>query len=266
MAQPKVADKHKGVEMKRVHFNSALALTAAVLFSAGSQAGVITYSDIGSWQAATSGDVNRDFNGYSGTDSYLGTFADQGVTFSASNGYLFSQGPVSCGAGCQYGTDLGTGNYLLGPSWPDSLSASLSPGATAVGLDLALENQSAPNGYFPLTASVTVDFATGPAATYTVSFGAPEQWQFFGVSDATDAITGLTVSAPNLYPQYYCDPNVCYNGLGGPNLLVDNFATGTSGATPTVPEPSTWALTLLGLCGLGFVAYGRRHRGSSRPA
>jgi PEP-CTERM motif len=34
-------------------------------------------------------------------------------------------------------------------------------------------------------------------------------------------------------------------------------ATGTIGPVPAVPEPSTWAMMVLGLCGLGFMAYRR---------
>lgn len=34
----------------------------------------------------------------------------------------------------------------------------------------------------------------------------------------------------------------------------------TSAAVQAVPEPSTWAMMILGFCGLGVVAYRRRHR------
>jgi hypothetical protein len=32
------------------------------------------------------------------------------------------------------------------------------------------------------------------------------------------------------------------------------------GATPAVPEPSTWAMMILGFCGLGFMAYRRKDK------
>jgi PEP-CTERM motif len=48
------------------------------------------------------------------------------------------------------------------------------------------------------------------------------------------------------------------------NVAGDNLAVGdqlilnvTSGSTPTVPEPSTWALMLLGFAGLGFAGWRR---------
>jgi hypothetical protein len=50
------------------------------------------------------------------------------------------------------------------------------------------------------------------------------------------------------------------------NLAGDSAAVGSSlildvttkGNTPVVPEPSTWAMMLLGFAGLGFVGYRRR--------
>src|SRR5581483_7885794 len=32
-----------------------------------------------------------------------------------------------------------------------------------------------------------------------------------------------------------------------------------SNSTPAVPEPATWAMMLLGFCGLGFMAYRRKN-------
>ena len=34
-------------------------------------------------------------------------------------------------------------------------------------------------------------------------------------------------------------------------------------AVGAVPEPSTWAMTILGFCGLGFMAYRRRQHGTA---
>ncbi len=49
------------------------------------------------------------------------------------------------------------------------------------------------------------------------------------------------------------------------NVAGDNLAVGdklildvTAGSAPVVPEPSTWAMMLLGFAGLGFVGYRRR--------
>jgi hypothetical protein len=57
--------------------------------------------------------------------------------------------------------------------------------------------------------------------------------------------------------------------------ISDSGATATSGPvplstafeiltlTPAVPEPSTWAMMILGFCGLGFMAYRRKQGGSA---
>jgi PEP-CTERM motif len=42
---------------------------------------------------------------------------------------------------------------------------------------------------------------------------------------------------------------------------VDLFFGPTTGLTTAVPEPSTWAMIILGFCGVGFMAYRRKSRG-----
>jgi fibro-slime domain-containing protein len=46
---------------------------------------------------------------------------------------------------------------------------------------------------------------------------------------------------------FYADRNVVAASL--------NFSLDSTGITPTVPEPSTWAMMLLGFAGLGFAGY-----------
>jgi hypothetical protein len=43
---------------------------------------------------------------------------------------------------------------------------------------------------------------------------------------------------------------------------TNNFISETGGATlaPAVPEPSTWAMLLLGFAGIGFMAYRRKSK------
>jgi len=50
-----------------------------------------------------------------------------------------------------------------------------------------------------------------------------------------------------------------------PNGIQGNYASlpVTSYGTPTVPEPSTWAMMLLGFAGLSFVGYRTSRRGVS---
>jgi PEP-CTERM motif len=43
----------------------------------------------------------------------------------------------------------------------------------------------------------------------------------------------------------------------------DNGSSGTFAVTAAVPEPSTWAMMILGFCGVGFMAYRRKQNGSA---
>jgi PEP-CTERM motif len=53
------------------------------------------------------------------------------------------------------------------------------------------------------------------------------------------------------------------SSLSGYEFVGGNFRTITSGSiTASIPEPSTWAMLLLGFAGLGFMAYRRK----SKPA
>ena len=56
-----------------------------------------------------------------------------------------------------------------------------------------------------------------------------------------------------------CDSGNCGEGTSGapPFALIDNVAL------TAVPEPSTWAMMLLGFVGVGFMAYRRRNQGSA---
>ena len=47
-------------------------------------------------------------------------------------------------------------------------------------------------------------------------------------------------------------------GFGTSGFSVDATAGGGGGNPPAVPEPSTWAMMLLGFLGMGFMAYRRR--------
>jgi hypothetical protein len=58
------------------------------------------------------------------------------------------------------------------------------------------------------------------------------------------------------------------NGNGGFNtgvVAADNLIQG-SGVNPSVPEPSTWAMMILGFFGVGFMAYRRKSQTSLRFA
>jgi hypothetical protein len=94
-----------------------------------------------------------------------------------------------------------------------------------------------------------------------------EAWKVFGTNSAGGASlgsalnTGLndqgnhTLAGGFRYYDFFYDPS--FNGTGGENVLLNQF-----GAVAAVPEPSTWAMMILGFAGIGFMAYRRK----SQPA
>jgi PEP-CTERM motif len=50
------------------------------------------------------------------------------------------------------------------------------------------------------------------------------------------------------------------------NSVHQSFVDGNPSLTTGVPEPSTWAMMILGFCGVGFMAYRRKSRPSFRLA
>jgi hypothetical protein len=68
---------------------------------------------------------------------------------------------------------------------------------------------------------------------------------------------GLTFNPTDIFVNVVGD-----NPAAGDKLILDVTA---AGSTPVIPEPSTWAMMLLGFSGLGFVGY-RRRGGDGRAA
>ena len=61
--------------------------------------------------------------------------------------------------------------------------------------------------------------------------------------------------------------NLSFENFGGDNLglILDNITVDSATPTQTasVPEPSTWAMLLLGFAGVGFMAYRRKLKPAS---
>jgi hypothetical protein len=124
----------------------------------------------------------------------------------------------------------------------------------------------------------------GPGQSYNLAFvQSPLTYSYFGFDTtsnsfvpgitngapttfaATDAITGFffdplptQASAGNdgLFA-FYNPPNFTNNGLN-----PSDFQSFTSFSVSAVPEPSTWAMLILGFAGIGVAAYRRK----SKPA
>lgn len=149
----------------------------------------------------------------------------------------------------------------------------------------------------------TVTSINGVANTYAINtldaFSSPSQVIYYGSGAPSVDIRGLSFSGPdgkafNLaadtiaggspFPGFTCGSPYCLVGPGKPNDLNSSNlvdvnqpdgariypVTGLLDVSITlasaVPEPSTWAMMILGFVGIGFVSYRRRKFGPSLTA
>jgi len=211
------------------------ALGAALMLFAGSvnaDAGLVTYTDFSSWNAATASYMTVTIpnpSSVSGFDSFAGNSVSySGVTFSSDttkyNGGFFNVGPVFSGqpaviAAQQLDFDLV--NILITFAGP----------VTAFSLDF---------GTFG-SYDVTFLLSNGDTFTKSTASGVYETKNFIGATDSTPFTFVLLTSADE-------------------SLFLKNVKFGT--AVAAVPEASTWAMLLFGFAGVAFVGY-RRARQST---
>jgi hypothetical protein len=87
-----------------------------------------------------------------------------------------------------------------------------------------------------------------------------------GTINPTD---GSTITDGNPFAGYHCGGAYCLVGPGDPtNLNPANMDTITPvdvsvTLASAVPEPSTWAMMILGFFGVGFMAYRKKQNGSA---
>jgi hypothetical protein len=75
----------------------------------------------------------------------------------------------------------------------------------------------------------------------------------------TPKAVGDTLSFVGLSSTFLGAGDLLWSNLGGSNGEVQaSFETANFEGISPVPEPSTWAMMILGFCGLGFLAYRRR--------
>jgi hypothetical protein len=186
----------------------------------------------------------------------------------ASAAVLFdSLGPASAGAG-----HTGVGKIL---------GASFSTGGSSVILGdvsvLVQDDVPSDGGTFQI--SLLSDASTSPGAILAASASLPDsdlstsftlQTVDFGFSLAahtrywielsSTSTTGIgwsytnDFSGPGVSGEFWDDDGVFPNSEGPYQMEVKTTST------TTVPEPSTWAMLLIGFTGLGFAAYGRSRK------
>jgi hypothetical protein len=161
-------------------------------------------------------------------------------------------------AGLQHWT-INLFQNLLVP--PDHLLGAFSLGYTTA----AGPNLSSPYNPFTITGASSLNGTT-------LSPLASDGLLASGTLPSTDVYTiSLTENSANpitgIFLKVLYDPSLPFSGPGrqpsNGNFVVTEL---TADAVAAVPEPSTWAMLLLGFAGVGFLAYRRKNRASFRFA
>jgi hypothetical protein len=211
---------------------------SALAFTEPGTAGTVTYSSVTDFNAATTTQVTTGFNGIltpdqRATDGFAGytpSLVVNGITFSG-----LPDGFVNINKAGFYGPGDLSVDYLINPgqtTLPNVLTIAFAP-TTAFALDFGTFT----NG--PASFALSNLFST--IVTPTVGF---ESTQFLGFV-SSDPFSSLTLSV---------DANESW--------VVEDVTT----AVAAVPEPSTWAMMILGFAGVGFMAYRQKSRPTFRLA
>lgn len=133
-----------------------------------------------------------------------------------------------------------------GPNFSVASIIGVFDGQTIAGLDptyAAADNIFYSAGPYLSEAGLSFDLSGGPITQVNV---------FYGNAGGVNGFNGVG---------YFLDlnpPDVAGSGPDAGPLTVGSFTIAEA-----VPEPSTWAMMILGFCGLGFMAYRRKQSGAA---
>jgi PEP-CTERM motif len=239
-------------EMRR-HLSVATGIALACLIAAGSsKADTVAYQTSSAFNDATTNQVSIGFDsfgpqltaGQSTCPTSGGCFAgfatltiSNGTQFSTNGGGLvnvnsanFNQLTFGGPADLSHAYIVNASNP---PNGPDNVLTITLPGnTTAFGIDFA-----------SLFSSTT--------ATFELSNGFGKTVNTTANANGTQFIGFVTTPGGS-----FGDPfdSVTFTVPEGQSWVVEDITT----ATAAVPEPSSWAMMILGFCGLGFMAYRRK--------
>jgi hypothetical protein len=166
------------------------------------------------------------------------------------------------------------------------------------------ENFESGPGVFTLTGNVAVS-TNEAYRTFAGGVNDTGTGQFLSFASGQTADTGIAFTSTGLVSNNQYSVSFLYGSFGQSNLTqsLDVFINGTivdtitaisstndlslvfrsytyaftagatpeirfvdsSGVTASIPEPSTWAMMILGFAGVGFMAYRRRNQGAAFP-
>lgn len=123
-------------------------------------------------------------------------------------------------------------------------------------------------GYFTVPTALTADFSTFTPMSFSFSDGIQT------ITNLTPGVSSSFLVETQPFQHFAFDVSVGDSVIDAESSLTiasrgaDSFALafGTTYSITAVPEPSTWAMMLLGFGGLGFLAHRRRSQASALTA
>lgn len=184
--------------------------------------------------------------------------------------YTFTEGSPSDAVGNFSFTTSLSGSGLDNLTQGTDITASVTSFTFPVNLTpfLSQDNAGFPIAQNNSTGPVTVMIGTngaGQITSWTISEGYFASYPAFPGESPTDFYGAYTVTTTNSGDSILLvnDQDAGFapgeNPNGGPPIPY-NTGTGSFGAVAAVPEPSTWAMMIVGFLGLGFMAYRRRNQ------
>jgi PEP-CTERM motif len=131
-------------------------------------------------------------------------------------------------------------------------------------------------GFYQPTSTTFTGFLDNTGVISTITFPGSVSTQALGVNDLGEIVGDYTLSDGNMFGfldkggvfstiDPFGSTAVTANGINDKGNIV-GFYTAANGNTigfeTTVPEPSTWAMMLLGFAGLGFLGYRKVRQGT----
>jgi hypothetical protein len=153
------------------------------------------------------------------------------------------------------------GGTITGTFTVDATVAATAPGGT---LDLTAINlvQTGSGGINSFNFTDTGVGEQGVVVSDTLD--QPPSFYDLNINDGGNDLTlGFDIDGGALATTGFGHSTVETEFSGAPIFVVSGTITEGTGITAAVPEPSTWAMMILGFCGVGFLAYRRKQNGAA---
>jgi hypothetical protein len=162
---------------------------------------------------------------------------------------------IDLNSGYFFQNSTGHNAFMFNPSFAFAYVTPLQTGFTTP----PAKDLNAPYGTF----TQGLDYSGSSGVLQTLDF-ALAVGSSFDLSALGKANFAESSAPPNGFQPAFFSADIQGNGTTG-DVGADNLIHG-SGVNPSVPEPSTWAMMILGFFGVGFMAYRRKSQTSLRFA